>query len=289
MRVGLRLALASGVAFAISVACTRPSPARTAPDAGVIVARWAEGELSLQQLRKEAGRLPPGLRTEFQSPGGEEQLARSLVDKQLLFSEARRRGLVDAPEVQQQVRELETRLAVSALLAAEEKSAGAATEAELRGYYDAHQRDFEVPARVHVARVLVRAPAESAQKARTRINGFRARVLKGEAVALVAKQGDGLERTVGGDIGWLDNPQNPQHAAALALKKPGEPTAVLESPDGLVFFALLERQDVRTPPFEEVKARVEGRLAPQRQRKSFDTLLARLREKAHVTYFAKTP
>jgi peptidyl-prolyl cis-trans isomerase C len=49
-----------------------------------------------------------------------------------------------------------------------------------------------------------------------------------------------------------------------------------------VVLQLLERKLPRVPAFEEVRAEVEGRLAPARKRQVFDAIVARLRQEASV-------
>src|SRR6476659_1582493 len=77
-----------------------------------------------EEVAREAERLPPILREKFETPEGRREFAASLVDKKLLVREAHRRGLAEKPEIQRQVRELEERLIVQALLADEERTAG---------------------------------------------------------------------------------------------------------------------------------------------------------------------
>ncbi|MFP2926555.1 hypothetical protein ACLESO_15300, partial [Pyxidicoccus sp. 3LG] len=119
-----------------------------------MVARYKGGAVTREELLRESRKLPPALREQFESPVGQKEFARSLVDKRLLVEEARRRGLAKQEDIARQVKELEERLLVQALLAEEERAAGAATEAELRAWYDAHRSELRQPERVHLARVL---------------------------------------------------------------------------------------------------------------------------------------
>ena len=249
--------------------------------------RFAGGAITQGELAREAERLPPELRERFASDVGKRELVRSMVDKRLLAQEARRRGIVEDPQIHRQVVELEERLVIQALLAGEERAAGAASEAELRAYFEAHKEELAQPERVRVARVLVASAASdaAAKRALARAQGFAVRLRKGEPIAKVAAEGDGPERTRGGDLGLLERSQLKDPAvaaAAFALGAPGAVSPVIEGSEGLTVLQLLEKRERRVPPFEEVRSVVEGRLSPIRKRKVFDELLAKLRASAQV-------
>lgn len=203
-----------------------------------------------------------------------------MIDKRLLAAEARRRGLADEPETRRQVREMEERLAIQALLAIEEKSAGPPSEQELRSYYDAHKEELAQPERVRVSRVLVKASPEASARARARAEALARRIRAGEPVAKVAALGDGPESSRGGDMGFLVRGAVKDarlEREALALRKRGDASPVFACDEGLAILVLDERRDRRVPPFDEVRAEVANRLEPQRKRRVFDALLERLR------------
>ncbi len=254
------------------------SPPRTA-DAGV-AATYSGGTISQADLEREARKLPPGLKEQFLSPAGQRELARSLVDKRLLVDEAKRRGLSDRPDIKRQLVELEERLTVQALLAEEERAAAPPSEAELKAYYEQHRDEFAEPARVRVGRVLIRGDAMQ-RALRERAERAAARLRNGEALTRVALAGDGPEKHKGGELGWVAQNETPESRAALALRKSGE-VAVVQILEGWSVLVLLERQEGRIPPFEEIRPVVAGKLEPSRQRQIFERLLGRLRTGADV-------
>ncbi len=270
-------------------ACERAAPAPAGLSANV-VARFKGGVVTQEEVLRESQRLPPGLRVRFEQGTGREEFIRSMVDKRLLALEAERLGLTQDPEIRRQVRELEERLTIQALLAREEKAAAAPTDQEARAYYQGNVERFAQPERLRIARILVSVPPGSPRsawgQALQRAEGLRRRIVAGgESIAKVAEAGDGPERTRGGELGLLARGEFGGAAlekAALALKKPGEATAVIEDPAGAVILVLLERQAARVPPFEEVREVVLGQMAPMLQRRVFEQVLARLRKEASV-------
>jgi peptidyl-prolyl cis-trans isomerase C len=183
-----------------------------------VVGGFAGGAITQGELAREAERLPPELRERFASDVGKRELVRSMIDKRLLAQEARRRGIVEDPQILRQVVELEERLVIQALLAGEERAAGAVGEAELRAYFEAHKEELAQPERVRVALVASAASDAAAKRALARAQGFAVRLRKGEPIAKVAAEGDGPERTRGGDLGLLERSQlkDPAVAAAFA-------------------------------------------------------------------------
>lgn len=265
--------------------CSRCDGARSPPG---VVARYQGGEVTAEELRRESSRLPPALRANFETAFGRREMVNALVDKRLLVQEADRRGLRKDPEIARQVQELEERLMVQALLAAEEKALGPPAEAELRTWYEARRSELAQPARVRVSRVLaaVRPGATPPERAaaRQRAERLLARLRKGESFAAVAGEGNGPEKARGGDLGLLarGGPDARLEQAAFALARPGDLSPVVECDDGFAVLRLAERREARVPPFEEVRGEVANRLEPQRKRKAFDDLIERLRKGAKV-------
>lgn len=257
--------------------------------AGPVAATFKGGSVSVEDVAREANRLPPELREKFESAYGRHEFTSSLVDKRLLVAEARRRGLDAAPELRRQVQELEDRLLIQALLAEEQRAAGRPPEAELRAWFEEHKGELELPERVHVGRILAAVPhaatAGDRARAKSRAEEFLRRLNRGEAFARVQQQGDGPERARDGDFGvhtLNDFGDRRLALAAFALERPGQLSPVTETDSGFVVLKLFERKPSRLPPFEEVRAEVEGRMQPSRQRRQFDELRRRLRSEADV-------
>ena len=254
-----------------------------------IVGRYDGGEVTVEELQREASRLPPILRSRFEGAAGRREMVNAIIDKRLLAAEARRRGMAELPDVRRQVEELEERLSIQALLAEEEKAAGAPGEVELRAWYDANRGYLLQPERVRVRRVLVAVSAgasrQELERARGRAEELLERLRRREPFEKVATAGDGPERSAGGDLGLLIRGEVGDaalEAASFGLQKAGDRTQVFRCADGFAVVELVERRSSRTPTFEEARADVANRIAPLRQRRVFDQLLARLRERADV-------
>ena len=278
----------------IAVACTSEAPTVSVVDAGrptgTVVGRFGGNEvLTAEEVSRESARLPPALREQFETPAGRREFTRSVIDKRLLVLEAKRRKLHEDAELRRQVHELEERLAIQALMAQEEAAAGTPSEQELRTWFEAHRAEFTRPEQVRVGRVLVSVGSKASEaersRARQKAESLAARLRRGEALAQVAKEGDGVEKAKGGELGLVIRGGGFEPAleqAAFALERPGTVSPVVTLREGFAVLVLLERKPARQPAFEEVRAEVEGRLAPARKRQVFDALLGRLRQEAGV-------
>ena len=267
-------------------ACGRSAPPVQVSPA---VARFDGGVVTETELRQALQKLPPAMRSNFESLAGQRDVAASLVDRRLLVLEAERRGLAGDPEIQRQLRELEERLLIQALVDQEQRAAGKVPDAELRAFYEAERESFATPVRIKVGRVMVRLPqsASPADRARAKQKAERwaARLKAGESLTRVAVEGEGPERSQGGVLGPLTRADIADRAfadAAFALRTPGAVSPVFAQADGFAVAKLLEREESRIPPFEEVRAAVEARVAPGRQRQVFEQLINRLRKSSDV-------
>lgn len=280
----LVLALAAGALATSGVACKR---ARTEGER--VLGAYAGGEVTVADLERESGKLPPSLRARIGTPEGEREMVSAIIDRRLLALEARSRKLQETPEIQREVKDLEERLAIQALLAAEEAKAGTPTEPELKAWYDAHQSELAQPERVRFARVLAAVKPDSSPSERAKAQGraerFLQRLQRGEAFAKVAVEGDGPERERAGEVGLLARGVGRDRrleAAVFALSPVGALSQVVECDEGFAVLRLEERREGRVPRFEEVRGDVANRMAPQRKRKVFDELLGRLRTSGGV-------
>lgn len=253
------------------------------------VAKFDGGVVTEEELRRDVEKLPPILRTRFEGGAGRRELIAAIVDKRLLAREARERKLDEAPEIRREVQELEERLVIQALLAAEEKGAGEPPEAELRAWYDGHRAELGEPERARARRILAAAPAGASdadrERARAKAARFAARLQAGERFEKVAADGEGAERAHGGDLGLIartDAGDPGLVAAVFALSQPGARSPVVAVAGGFAVVELVERRPARTPTFEEARGEVGNRILPERKRRAFDQLLGRLRGKAGV-------
>jgi peptidyl-prolyl cis-trans isomerase D len=154
---------------------------------------------------------------------------------------------------------------------------------QLRHYYDQNTDQYRTPERVHVRHILLK----TTDKAPAQVGAIEAKAqellkqLKGGANfgELATKNSeDPGSAAKGGDLGWIVRDQTVKafENAAFSLK-PNELSGVIKTEYGFHILQLLEKQDARLKPFEEVK----DQMAQERKKAlSYDTM-QQLADQAH--------
>ena len=259
-------------------------------DAAVGVVAWVgDVQITRQQVINDVAKLSPIFRRQFSSAAGRKEILDAMVDKRVLEIEARRRGLHRDPEIRRQVEQLERRLIVRALI--DQEKAAPPTDEKLQAYADAHRAELLDPERVRVARILVTvaddAPPPQRNKAQRRARALRDRVLQGESFDKVAADGEGPEHRQAGVLGWIargDRDDPALEKTIFSLKHADSLSDVVACKEGYAVFRLLERREARLPPLSEIRSKVLGKISPTLQRKAFDDLVLRLRERTPIRF-----
>lgn len=156
---------------------------------------------------------------------------------------------------------------------------------ELRAFYREHEDRFQVPERLKLQGVVVldTSPLDAAERARLATE-IRNRVAAGEAFAEVATSYSAQELTtdlIG--LGWVTladlDDALAQAVSGLEVGDVSEPTA---GRGGLHVLELLDREDARVVPFEEVSDDIEGQLRAGRFQEELDAYMDERLEAAYI-------
>ncbi len=258
----------------------------------------AEEQKSEEQLREEALRV--------------------LIENELLFQEAHRRGFAAVQEaVEQEMaaiagqfpgpatfektlaqmnvsredlrRDLERAQTVERMVeSAIEPGVGVSPE-EVRAYYDTNPQLFTEPERIHLKHVLLRVEPgtteEQKAKMRQTLEGLRERVLAGESFeALADKYSQDMRAGKGGDLGYVTRGQLAKdfEQAVFALQS-GQLSGVVSSPYGYHLIKAVDHQPASLASFERVKVSLAGFLHRSKVDEAVTALVKELREKAKIS------
>ncbi len=171
------------------------------------------------------------------------------------------------------------------------------TEEEARQHFKAHPEQFMKPPTVTLREILVSIPTETVsgqatinvakdEAARAKIDGVRARALKGEDfAALVAEASESGTKANGGLIGpMLVDELTPAVGAAVATLKAGEVTDVLRLGNGYRIFKLEARTAAEVEPFEKVRNEISQRIYEARLGSEREKFLSKLRTQALIEW-----
>jgi peptidyl-prolyl cis-trans isomerase D len=152
-----------------------------------------------------------------------------------------------------------------ALLIADEQRIGASlqsNEAELRAAYNSSIEKYRTPERVKVRHILIKTtekPKEEVAKLEAKAGDILKQIRGGADFAELAKKNseDPGSAVKGGDLDWVTRGQTVQafENAAFSLK-PKEISNVIKTEYGFHIIQVLDKEQARVKPFEEVKEQI---------------------------------
>lgn len=163
-------------------------------------------------------------------------------------------------------------------------------EGELRRMYEARKEEFRIPERVKVRHILLKTtgkPAEEIPKVQARAEELLKQIKAGADLGELARKNseDTGSASKGGDLGWIVRGQTVKAFEETAFsQKPKQISNVVKTEYGFHILQVLEKEDARLKPFEEVK----DQLAQERKRQAVFETMQRLADQAHDE-LAKTP
>lgn len=293
----------------------KPVPA-TLPDVLARVndepVRKADFDLLLSNIELNNGPIPPDRRDEILR-----KILDDLVTYTMLKQEAKARNVeVADAEVEQQLAVMKqeagndakfkkaladrnmtverlrsdarVQLSISKMMNAQVASAPAASDADVKAFYEKNPDKFKRGESVRASHILIRvsdkAPDEEKQKARARIDAVLKRARAGEDFAVLAREHsqDG-SAAQGGDLNYFVKGQMVQafDQAAFSLK-PNEISDVVTTEFGYHIIKVVDHKAAGTVPFEEVADSVKKFLTEQKKQETAQGFINQVKQKAKI-------
>ncbi len=241
-----------------------------------VIVKAGSSKLTKKELQEDLKGLPPQARMFLASPEGMSRLKDELIKREILYEEARKKGLEKSEDFKRRMEEFKKITLINILLEEEIKSIQQVTEKDAKDYYEKHSDEFIKPSEVRLSQIVVKNEDE-AKKVYERVN-------KGEDFSKIAKELSKDERTKasGGDMGFFKKGQlNSQiENVAFALKK-GQVSMPLNLKGNIYIFKVT---DVKGTPveFESIKKQLIDQLKIKRQQEWFNTYIEGLKKKHKV-------
>lgn len=241
-------------------------------EGGRVIARFGGEVLTSTDLTASLLAMSRDEQVEFLTPVGRRTLVEILIDRRLAAREARRLGLEPAPDAGPRVAqapEQERALQDAWMQQQLAQASAAASEDDLRAYFEEHAQVFTRPARIHVERILFpdRNSAMLAVPELRRGTGFAAYRDSREPSPI---QVDTLWLQPRDGAGELER-------AALALAD-GAVSEPIGAVSGFYMLRVMAREGTHVPEFDEVRAQVANRVEAQQRAGSLEALRSRLRQ-----------
>jgi peptidyl-prolyl cis-trans isomerase C len=251
-----------------------------------VIATYAGKRFTTEDFRREVERLPPRSRAQLTTPERKRQFVDNFILNDLLSEQGRTKGYDRDPEIVRQIDDLRQRLVVQRVMR-DYQEAPVLSDEEVKTYYDQNQRLFS-GAQIHAAHILVKDET-LAKELRAQLD---AAPDKFEELAKTNSV-DTATAARGGDLGFFGQGRMVAEfeRTAFALEKPGDLSAVVQTPFGYHIIKLLERKDGPAKPFDDVKDRIRVAMVNQRRQEvvtqRFDKVKADAKVEVHEDVLEK--
>jgi peptidyl-prolyl cis-trans isomerase C len=209
-----------------------------------------------------------------QEAGTEERFKKALADRNMTVERLKSDARVQ--------------LSISKMMNAQVASAAAATDADVKAFYDKNPDKFKRGESVRASHILIRvsekAPEEDKQKARARIDAVLKRAKAGEDFAVLAREHsqDG-SAAQGGDLNYFEKGRMvaPFDKVAFTLK-PNEISDVVTTEFGYHIIKVVDHKAAGTVPMEEVAENVKKFLTEQKKQETAQGFISQVKQKAKI-------
>lgn len=192
---------------------------------------------------------------------------------------------VSFDEYKTQIREQLERLR---LISLEVRSKIQVSEQEIRAYYDANPKMFQVDEAFRVRQIFFKVAPQASEQERKLITDTAEKALReakdgSDFAALAKKFSEDSSAKEGGDLGFLKKGDVlPEIEGALAKMKPGEISGLIRTPAGIHIIKLEEFRQGRQRGFEAAKQEIEDILYKKKSEERFNQWMEDLRKNASI-------
>ena len=247
---------------------------------GTVVGRMGTVELRAAQLTDLIAAQTPDVRKALAAqPEALKDLVNAELLRRSLVAEARQAQWDKRPDVALAMERARDQTMIESFVTNRSTPEAAYPSAsEIQTAYDQNLAQFQVPAQIHLAQILIRLPekptAEDTQRADALIREVSAKVTGGGDFAALAKQysQDQASKDKGGVLDWIPEAGlNPAIREETARLQPGGVSRALKTVFGWQIIKVLERKPVSTRSLQEVREAIvkglrDARTQENRQR-----------------------
>jgi peptidyl-prolyl cis-trans isomerase C len=277
----------AGLVATLGTACNKGGNAKKG---GKTVATVDDEDISTGELQDELDKLPPYLKGRVSTPEGRKEFLDNLLTRRALMHEAKTTGIESDPQIQKQINEYKERLILQKLMQENIEKEPQVSDDEIKKYFDSHPEEFKESEQVRARHILIKtdgnATPQQKAEAKAKAEKLLARAKKGEDFEKLAKENsqDPGSASRGGDLGFFPKGRMAPafEASAFAMKKPGQLSGVVETQFGFHVIQYVDRQVTKEKGFDEAKEVIRRRLAPQKQRESYQAFIENVKKKHKI-------
>jgi len=257
--------------LALLVSCTQGGEKK-----GDVVAKIDTNVITTKDVEKEINALPEFAKEFFKGQEGMARLVDELVKKELLYVEAKKKGLDKDEEFQRKFEEIKKNALITRLLEKEMKAVPQLTDKEVKDYYDGHKDDFVQANAVRLSQIVVKTE-DDAKKVYERLQ-------KGEPFNKLASEVslDKASAKSGGDLGLFKRGEMNQdlEKVAFSLKK-NQISMPVPLKDGIHILVVTDIKGTAFD-FDKVKGSISQQLMAKKQQDDLEKFIEGLRKNYKV-------
>lgn len=236
------------------------------------VAKIDSVTISKEDVNEQMKMLPEIAIQYFQGPDGATKFVDELVKKEMLYLEAKKRGLDKDKEFQKKLEEFKKITLINDLLDKEIEATPTITEDDIRGYYEKNQEDFIINKQIRISHIFVKTEDD--------LNRIKERIDKGDDFAKIASEMsvDKASGKVGGDIGFIKKGELAQELEKMIfMMRKGQISSPVQVKEG---YRIIKVTDIKgnVVEFDKVKGLIGQRLIAEKQKESFEKFMENIKK-----------
>ncbi len=258
---------------AAAILFTSCSPAEEAvKSGGSELATVGDVTITQEDYIRELGALPEWARERFKADEDKKQLLESMVEKEVLYIEAKKNRLDMDKDFQAKLKDFEMMNLITVLLEKEIRDKVVVDDSELRTYYDANLETYKKDAGVSASHILVETEEEG--------NFILAKLNDGADFALLAAEHskDPSNAGNGGDLGFFSRGRMvPEFEEAAFALNVDEVSGLVKTQFGYHIIKLADKKEGSQLSFDDAKGMIERQMLSEKQRSVYQEYVDKLK------------
>lgn len=241
-------------------------------------------EVETELMNATQGRfnqVPEDKQAEFR-----QQVLQQLIGKELIYSDAKKIGIVKSDEYKEEYKKLEERMKKELAIQVWQKKLLddlKISDKELKEYYNNNKEEFSEKEAVHARHILVKTEDE-AKSVISQLKSLKAGKLKEKFIELAKEKSTGPSGPKGGDLGYFGKGQMvPEFNDAVFSMKVGTISqSPVETQFGFHVIYLEDKKEASVRKYDDVKVVVQERLKMEKFKTVMKNKMDELQKKATI-------
>ena len=254
-----------------------------------VVAKWSSKTITKQELEARLNNLPDEAKARFQTPDQKKLLLDTLVQVQIVATEAKAKKLDKKADVAAMIDDMTNSVLYQTYLKQIVDAVKKPTDSDLEAFYKAHRVEYVAPKQIKAQHILLMYKADAKPEDNAAVAAKADEILKeiqagGDFSKLAEKYSEDTETsTKGGDLGFFAKDQMiPVFAnAAFALKK-GEVSNPVKAEYGIHIIKVNDITEEKQLDFKEAAPSIRTKLEEEGRGEAVKKELDRLKKKYKV-------